>query len=243
MKIVSIVTLFATCMCQLGIVVAQGRVPVASPVSVESGKPDHGTSNRELSGWSWTTTYWSTKSSKTSKSTDHPTFYPTLSPSKSPSDSPLSPTKNPSKSPTKNPTASPSFYPTLFPTLYPTLSPTLNPTLYPTTDPTNDPTISPTPIPTESPTYCGKASKSWWHSHWGSRKLGDLSTKSSKSESCHSGSRSWGHRRQAREKRKGNGRYLRQDEADTDEAMFKTDEIKERRRINGGKPTKADDPV
>eukprot|EP00579_Thalassiosira_antarctica_P007904 CAMPEP_0201903582 /NCGR_PEP_ID=MMETSP0902-20130614/55551_1 /ASSEMBLY_ACC=CAM_ASM_000551 /TAXON_ID=420261 /ORGANISM="Thalassiosira antarctica, Strain CCMP982" /LENGTH=277 /DNA_ID=CAMNT_0048437635 /DNA_START=286 /DNA_END=1120 /DNA_ORIENTATION=- len=46
---------------------------------------------------------------------------------------------------------------------------------------TDSPTLFPTLAPSMSPTYCGKASKSWWNSD---RRL------SSKSESCHSGSRS-----------------------------------------------------
>ena len=122
------------------------------------------------------------------------------------------------------------------------------------------PTLNPTLFPTMTPTYCGKASKSWWNSS--SRRLGDWTSKSSKSESCHSGSRSgkssWkraaanrsvksrdgsgdnirrkDHRNHNRQGGKHKERDLGQEEPDREnhDAEFKPDGMKvRRRRING----------
>mmetsp|Transcript_17594 Transcript_17594/g.31034 ORF Transcript_17594/g.31034 Transcript_17594/m.31034 type:complete len:169 (-) Transcript_17594:147-653(-) len=88
-----------------------------------------------------------------------------------------------------------------------------------TDSPTLFPTLAPTLYPTMSPTYCGKASKSWWNSD---RRL------SSKSESCHSGSRSAKERkRKLADKRKLVD--LGHEKPDED-AEFKPDDMKVRRR-------------
>mmetsp|Transcript_27713 Transcript_27713/g.45457 ORF Transcript_27713/g.45457 Transcript_27713/m.45457 type:complete len:217 (-) Transcript_27713:1255-1905(-) len=84
---------------------------------------------------------------------------------------------------------------------------------------TDSPTLFPTLAPSMSPTYCGKATKSWWNSD---RRL------SSKSESCHSGSRSAKERkRKLADKRKLVD--LGHEKPDED-AEFELDDMKVRRR-------------
>jgi len=131
-----------------------------------------------------------------------------------------------------------------------------------TDSPTLFPTVNPTMFPTMSPTYCGKASKSWWEAKWG-RRLGSSWTKTSKSESCHSGSRSsktwWsGHSRRMRSGDVGSEighndgkvrsgdrderRELKQNEAGEENAgIIKPDKVKVlRRRIDGAMRAQVD---
>jgi len=107
----------------------------------------------------------------------------------------------------------------------------LSPTMFPTT--------SPTMFPTTSPTYCGKASKSWWHSS--SRRLGSTWTSSSKSAKCYTGSRSsktwWsGHSRKMRSDEDRHGeRELEQHEVVGEKAEITNPDTAKvrRRRIDG----------